>query len=135
MRTIKFRAWDVRTGSWIAPTDFVIEPDTGKVLTSGTGMGYESLHGTKVILVQFTGLTDKNGIELYEGDLMLTDRVYHDYEDGVAINALPDGEIVKVFSKDGGFFAGDEFLCEIAQDWEKVGSIHENKELLDQPQQ
>lgn len=82
------------------------------------------------IYLQWTGLTDKNGKECYEGDLMLTDDMYHDYEDGVAINALPDGKIHEIVFRDGAFFCGDELLCEFASAWEIIGNRFENKELL-----
>ncbi len=61
MREIKFRAW--------------IKEE--KVLTSweeiqeGYGFDYVFEHQEKVELMQYTGLKDKNGKEIYEGDIVL----------------------------------------------------------------
>lgn len=97
----------------------------------GWELGTVLSEGTEYEAMQFTGITDKNGKECYEGDLMLTDDVYHDYEGGVAINALPDGKIVQIEFRDGAFFAGDELLFEYANAWEIIGNVWESPELLD----
>lgn len=115
MRPIKFRAWNYEARKMTTPVSIP---------------NYIPIDGDHLEYLQFTGLHDKNGKECWEGDLMLTDDMYHDYEDGVAINALPDGKIVEVVFRDGGFFAGDELLCEYATAWEIIGNIHENPELI-----
>jgi uncharacterized phage protein (TIGR01671 family) len=53
MREIKFRAWDVKDGSMITnPLDF------------------PELYPTNE-LMQYTGLKDKNGVEIYDGDVLM----------------------------------------------------------------
>lgn len=66
MREIKFRAWDTMDKKWLR-FSFGIDPD-GTVrsrahVTGGMKMGY-------VILCQFTGLLDKNGKEIFGGDIV-----------------------------------------------------------------
>lgn len=65
MREIKFRVWDVENKIFLNPIDctqLVIRPLSGKVTDGATTPNVE--------LVQYTGLKDKNGIEIYEGDIL-----------------------------------------------------------------
>ena len=62
MREIKFRAWDKDCNFWAK--------DHWKLYLNG-GVSIESTWATNnVELCQFTGLLDKNGKEIYEGDIV-----------------------------------------------------------------
>jgi hypothetical protein len=59
MRELKFRAWDGQRVYFPSDEDTYIKLSKGEIRSPG------------VILMQFTGLYDRNGTEIYEGDILL----------------------------------------------------------------
>ena len=73
---------------------------------------------------QYTGLTDKNGLKIFEGDILTLDG--------------EDGFFVLEFQKDTARFvmSGDSIVVDFNNFWsyevEVIGNIHDAKELLEE---
>lgn len=68
MRPFKFKAWNNKTKSWQHkdPCDLFGE----MILIGGWMNGVKLQDLNEIIALQFTGLKDKNGKEIYEGDFL-----------------------------------------------------------------
>jgi uncharacterized phage protein (TIGR01671 family) len=131
-RTIKFRAWDTINERFIPDDDcdgFTISPDG---LLQTWVKNCESFMTTDIshnaILVQFTGLYDKNGKEIYEGDL-LKFMVYWKEGNGI--------ELVKWDKESCGYWPflnltkSRSYFQTCFATAQVIGNIYENPELLD----
>lgn len=71
MREIKFRAWDYKMKRMV-PVSSITFPNENHpmFITPMTSVSPDTAEADKLIPLQFTGLYDKNGKEIYEGDIM-----------------------------------------------------------------
>ena len=116
MREIKFRAFDTEKKAWT----FVTLGDL--ICGACTENGDKPLSGAKQVWEQYTGLKDKNGKEIYEGDIVkcgpYSARPIVFEEGRYWLGEEPDD----LFFSSGFFHGGIEV----------IGNIHENPELLEE---
>lgn len=125
MRTIKFRGKRVNDGEWVYGDLFrmngfpYIYPDPAP---NGWN-DYEVIPDT---VGQFTGLLDKNGNDIYEGDIVANDFGNNNIVN-MTVEWCTDGywALHEIDGDDTMHFVAD-YLKEI----ELIGNIHDNPELL-----
>ena len=131
MREIKFKFWHKEWGKWLLNCGLT---DDGVIWDFTTDSEIKN-----VIPVQFTGLKDKNGKEIYEGDVVL-----HEFSTDVPLEVKIGGYMgvrngescneagygVFAVDKDERWVIG--LGCfDFDKQAEVIGNIFENKELLD----
>lgn len=122
-REIKYRAWDIEYGRWILPKDINIWGDGDiwlerRAKDDGDVIDTIVADNGKAIIEQFTGLHDRTGKEIYEGDVIKY--YYYNREDDYG-----EGQDVVVYS-DCAFNVSPNHNKQI----EVIGNIHENPELV-----
>lgn len=121
MRPIEFRAW-LKDEKKIIDVKAIDFDENGDVLSVNypEGKSYSGYDKDNIELMQYTGLKDKNGVKIFEGD--------------IAKNVL-NNDIYEVIFTMGGF----ELLLNniyaypfhlITDNLEVIGNIYENPELL-----
>ena len=84
----------------------------------------------KYPLMQYTGLKDKNGVEIYEGDIVKITQHFA-YSNNESFNAIIDFEYFSFNAvlKSKGYETLDK-LISLNHEFEVIGNIYENRELL-----
>ena len=149
-REIKFRAWDEKNKMWIIKS-------LEDLLQWSADGNYQNRDMEFVVWEQYTGLLDKNGKEIFEGDIVKI--AGHTEAEGATIIGFYPTTLVGageseedlnvervsindvVIFKDGAFCieGWTNTLAELMTDWssnidpeliEVIGNVHENPELL-----
>lgn len=143
MREIKFRVWSGKQGAYVQHSFSVLADGSGiRVSIPVDDDDVETVNAEfyfkdneDLVVQQYTGSKDKNGVEIYEGDLLkwvdwreeLTDRpdIYRvDWlarEARFSLNCFRDGR--QIDPKEDMMRLDDEF--------EVIGNIYENPELFE----
>jgi len=112
-REIKFRAWD--------GVDYISNPFTLHDLQS------KKIQFTKdAVILQYIDIKDKNGVEVYEGDIIRAKMFLGDEEE-----PYENVSIGKVVFDCGAFqLSADDLNVDYYHDIEVIGNIYENPDLL-----
>ncbi|HDR5272581.1 hypothetical protein E8M24_31580 [Bacillus thuringiensis] len=114
MREIKFRAWDKELKQF---SDMALNY---KIADINYYTDYEWM--------QYTGLKDKNGKEICEGDIVRVNKLTFENS-----GPLPENLVVKFYNGMFQLFRDDEYLYGLhlmyIEDGEVIGNIYENQNL------
>ena len=137
MREIKFRGKDSENGKWVFG-DLHTLCDKPHIHTEKSKFPYAGKRSFVIpeTIGQFTGLLDKNGKKIYEGDI-----IKHPYVDPIFRDLVEpkegDGVTSEVVFRDGAFvvkYDENDFIYLDAFTRhgyvEVIGNIHENSELV-----
>ena len=121
-RKIKFRAWNYKK--------IIYNVSVRNSLIMNHKDEFDYVTKSNYPIMQFTGLKDKNGIEIYEGDIVKYKTYYYSKEKEVI------EEVKWIIDGDTDLF-GEPTMYGFLVKWgecEVIGNIYENQELLNNTQ-
>lgn len=148
-RVIKFRFWNIHHKEMFTP-DWKTPGDPCDLAVASDGLVYTldsepyAQETGDYVVMQFTGLLDKNGKEIYEGDIIaersylgnkrrgefVNPAVVKFGDFGVSTDPGSGDEMVTGWFMDSGDDFEENLPYDLDKEWEVIGNIWENPELL-----
>lgn len=135
MRDLKFRIWSTHEKRWLCEDSQYLVMDGSEILAAPWSTISFKMPSQDYVVEQYTGLKDKNGREIYEGDI-----VHETWDSEYPYSYCPEAVVknsrivrisynapsfnLKNEAGDSGEYCVEDFQIEI------IGNIHENPELL-----
>lgn len=119
MREIRFRAWDRGRKRFHWGNGNLMLALNGTKFWQFAFNAPEIVNQDNYILMQYTGLKDKNGKPIYEGDIVKKTCYY---------SGIVTTEIIKY--NNGSFRTKETIIVDSCRYFEVIGNIYENPELL-----
>lgn len=144
MSNLRFRAWDKNKEMF---TNYQIVDNMLYFMDKITGVWIRDDNKERFVLMQSTGFKDKNGVEIFENDIIKFPDMYedYDYQEGLI---LVDGFNIAEIVRKGNCITLDNFVNEDSfaerqlenyeytfddlafERFEIIGNIYENKDLI-----
>ena len=151
MREILFRGKRFDNGKWVEGGYIPLDVDSGytyiiepcNYASTFSALDLIKLHSILVIpstVGQYTGLTDKNGVRIFEGDIVKTHYANAQKSDFIEQVVFHNGKFCAYFSNQlckqwANLYDGTEHLPQDKSVYmdsvEVIGNIHDNPELLE----
>lgn len=131
MRTIKFRGKRIDNSEWVVgdlfnATKIVVTTTSNKGIYTENGshtFKYEYIEITPETVGQFTGLFDRDGKEIFEGDIIMVRK----YNNSKGVVVFLDGTFMIEYK-----YIKREFSEYALVAFEVIGNIYDNPDLLNQ---
>lgn len=128
MRDILFRGKRPDNGEWAYGYLFVSDADNSTFIVCGSWSVKIEFDVDPATVGQYTGLTDKNGVKIFEGDVV---RVVYDGGENIFVVVWDNDELdFKATNGKENYGPGGFQYMPCCDEVEVIGNIHDNSEFM-----